>query len=143
MKMLRSILAVCLSMVVLAASTGLNIHQHFCLGELREASVFGKAATCGMEAHEAETRGSDPVPGSQAFSAPPCCLQQLVSLKLEDNATLKAGIHFSSLIPFAILPSGTFFPGDLLFYGRKTRLLTYRYPRSGRDLPILFRTLLI
>src|SRR3546814_15891268 len=77
MKCVRSILAVCMALLILGVTTGFSMGQHFCQGELLEVTLFGKAKPCEMEmsrselppCHSAE-HGDE---SADTFSDKPCC----------------------------------------------------------------------
>src|SRR3546814_17560822 len=54
MKCVRSILAVCMALLILGVTTGFSMGQHFCQGELLEVTLFGKAKPCEMEMSRSE-----------------------------------------------------------------------------------------
>jgi len=69
MKALRSISAVLLAILVLASSTSFMVGMHFCMGEVQNIALFGKAESCQKE---------KALPACHKHMKPACCQDALV-----------------------------------------------------------------
>jgi len=80
MKVFRSISAVLLAILVLVSSTSFIVGIHFCMGEMQNIALFGKAGGCEKESA---------LPACHKHMKPACC---------EDEAVYHEGNDFKGSI---------------------------------------------
>ena len=80
MKVIRSISAVLLAILVLVSSTSFMIGMHFCMGEVQNIALFGKADSCQKE---------KALPACHKHMKPACC---------EDETVFHEGTHFKACV---------------------------------------------
>src|SRR3546814_5686890 len=100
MKLFRSIIAICMALLIMVVTTGFSISQHFCQGELLAFALFGKAEPCEM----AMTQNDLPPCHNQdntdrsdsSFAKKPCCENHDAAVAGQDTPT-RSEEHTSEL----------------------------------------------
>lgn len=80
MKVIRSISAVLLALLVLVSSTSFMVGMHVCMGEVQNISLFGKADSCQIERS---------LPPCHKHMKPACC---------EDETIFHEGTDFKASV---------------------------------------------
>lgn len=145
MKLARSIIAICLALLIMVVTTGFSISQHFCMGELLYSSILGNP-DCKMEKEDLPPCHDQDGAAQSAdlLSKKNCCEDHNTTVEGQDIPTvLKAGDNLLPSIKFLTAFTYIFFhdyqpPGD------KGRLYArYRPPLIQRNIPVLIQSFLI
>jgi hypothetical protein len=86
MKVLRSISAVVLAILVLISSTSLMVGMHLCMGEVQNIAFFSKADGCVEEQSQ---------PACHRHSTAPCCDDETVIHEADDFKASMAHDHIA------------------------------------------------
>ena len=91
MKAIRSISATLLAVLVLVSSTSFTVGMHFCMGEVKNIALFGKAESCQRE---------KALPACHKHMKPACCKDEVV---YHEGTDFKASIaHYHIDAPAAL-----------------------------------------
>jgi hypothetical protein len=93
MKVIRSISAVLLAILVLVSSTSFVIGMHFCMGEVQNIALFGKADSCQKE---------KALPACHKHMKPACCEDETVFHEGTDFKASVEHIHITAPAPMDI-----------------------------------------
>jgi hypothetical protein len=93
MKVLRSISAVILAIMVLVSSTSFMVGMHICMGEVQNVALFGKADSCQKE---------KALPACHKHMKPACCEDELVYHEGTDFKGSIEHIHIAVPAPIDI-----------------------------------------
>lgn len=158
MKLIRSILAVCMAALVLVVTTGFSLSQHFCGGELLYSSLLGNAKACKMAGHTEGLPGNaEEIPGgmdqlppchkqdsaADSFSKKTCCEDYQADVAGKDiPAPLKKGENLLPSVKFLAAFTYAFLSPSFQSV-RKFHVAAHSPPLIPRDLPVLFQSFLI
>jgi hypothetical protein len=87
MKLIRTISALLLAMLVLVSSTSFMVGIHICMGEVQDIALFSKSEGCAMEKH---------LPPCHRHLSKPCCEDDAV---VHDGDELKSSFEQFSFNP--------------------------------------------
>jgi hypothetical protein len=91
MKVIRSISAVVLALLVLVSSTSFMIGVHFCMGKVQNVAFLTKAESCAMEQN---------LPPCHRHQKAPCCADETIVHKADDFKG--SVVHFNLSAPAPI-----------------------------------------
>jgi len=93
MKVIRSISAVLLAILVLVSSTSFVVGMHICMGEVQNIALFGKAESCQKERA---------LPACHKHMKPACCEDEVVYHQGTDFKASIAHEHMDAPAPMDI-----------------------------------------
>lgn len=93
MKVIRSISAVLLAILVLVSSTSFMVGMHFCMGEVQNIALFGKADSCQKE---------KALPLCHKHMKPACCEDETIFHEGTDFKASIEQIHIDAPAPMDI-----------------------------------------
>lgn len=132
-----------LTLLVLVTSTGLSVGLHFCAGDIRDLSFFGKAAECPMEQQKDELPACHK-PARQQDKNDCCNDHQFVLKGLDATSDSKAiqltklpDYQFLAIVHAVVLQ--LYFPEVTL----KPAHALYTSPPVVRDIPVLVQSFLL
>lgn len=158
MKLIRSIIAICMAALVLVVTTGFSLSQHFCGGELLYSSLLGNAKACKMAGNTEELPGNtEAIPGDteplppchkqdktmDSFSKKTCCEDHQAAVAGKDiPAPLKKGEDLLPSVKTLAAFTDAFLSPSFQPV-KKFHFAAHSPPLIPRDLPVLFQSFLI
>ncbi len=137
MKLFRKITALSLALVVLLSTTGVSVHKHYCMGQLKDVKFYAVAESC------AEEMGfSDEV--MQKMAEVGCCENTVEEYKVDEltKSTFEVDVTYNPQL-LAIMAYVILDLGDLIRVSSKQAFLTYKPPLIEQDIPILTQSFLL
>ncbi len=136
------IVAVFLAFIMLCTSATYSVDLHFCKGELKSFSLFGKAKPC----YEKKVHCPHHAAKAATAAHSRCCNNETIVISdLDIDYHVPSSIHMPAcalfITPRAFDPSKSLMPGDATF--TNSSHVHYRPPLPKEDLWILYQTLLI
>ncbi len=142
--------ALALAMLVFVASVGITMDMHYCKGQLKSVSWFGKAKSC----HEmASNNSTKQCPHHQkmmkqskgeSFDTKNCCTNTTVHFQADDDQKWSPTtvVLSSNLQAFLNAYVAAFFFNDEIVK-ESTVFARYKPPLIPRDIPVLTQSFLI
>lgn len=139
-QVLNKILAIILALIVIFSSMSFTVEKHVCMDEVTDIAFFTEAESCGMEADECDTPGSD---DTDSYNDEDCCTdisQYIPGTHIEQQAI--DGFEVAQ-VPFIIAFTYTFL--NIVEVTEERTPYTYYAspPVTDRDIQILYQTFLI
>lgn len=141
MKFIRSIVSLCLALMVLVSATSFSVSKHICMGKVHSVALLQKADGCGMM--EADAMNTIPA-GQTAIKWKKCCEDREITFfgneyqyKVSDQAD--ASPLTPAVISFPVLLS-SITPGFAPFTSAYTH---YRPPLLHKDVTVMIQSFLI
>jgi len=135
MKAIRSISAVLLAILVLVSSSSFMVGMHFCMGEVQNIALLGKAESCQKE---------KALPACHKHLKPACCEDELV---YHESADFKGSIeHIHTVAPAPMdVEQPAVLISEVIPASRIARLQYYNYdpPLRSCDLTVEQQVFLI
>jgi hypothetical protein len=135
MKVIRSISAVLLALLVLVSSTSFMIGMHFCMGEVQSIALFTKADGCEKE---------QSLPPCHRHMKAPCCADETIIHEGDDFKASVANIHI--VAPASIdIEQPAILISELIPTAPIARIQYYKYdpPLRSSDLTVEHQVFLI
>lgn len=146
------IIAVMMAFLMFFTSAGFTMDMHYCGGELKSVSFFGKAKTCHDMAGENETPMKD-CPHHKKMMAEKkgcsedkdCCSNKTVQLQSDQDQKVQTNdfVVSKQLKQFVIAYVAVFFADDFDLQREATTFAHYKPPLIQRDIPVLNQTFLL
>ncbi|MEM6813813.1 MAG: hypothetical protein AAF600_05415 [Bacteroidota bacterium] len=130
MKLLKNILHYFLALVLLAATTGVTLNKHYCMGRLKSISVLQEAKSCLADHGRVCPKN--------------CCEFEQEEYKVEDlnkvnhNYDFNPDVHLISSAEFAIILDTLFTPDT-----STPDYLNYKPPLIEQNIPVQVQSFLL
>lgn len=135
MKVIRSISAVLLAILVLVSSTSFMVGMHICMGEVQNITLFGKADSCQKERA---------LPACHKHMKPACCEDAVVYHEASDLKASVQHVHIDAPVAVdvvhALVPIGEVIPAAEV---SRTQYYNYDPPLRSCDLTVEHQVFLI
>jgi hypothetical protein len=135
MKVIRTISAILLALLVLVTSTSFMVGMHLCQGEVQNVALFSKAEACEKE---------QSLPPCHRHTKAPCCEDETIVHRGDDFKSSPDQFHLSApllvnmeqaiILIAEIIPSGP---------GSSSQFYNYDPPLPSHDLTVEHRVFLI
>jgi hypothetical protein len=150
-KKFHKIISVMMAMLVLLSSTGFSMDLHFCQGQLKSFSLFGKAETCHAQAAKSHCQKKKKTCHASISNQDEvgkckknCCSNKTV--KIESNNDIK-NIQTLELAPLQAKFLTAFIQVYLLKKSEQNKAiiphLNYVPPLLNKDIPVLIQSFLL
>jgi len=145
------LIALMMAFLMFFTSAGFTMDMHYCGGELKSVSFFGKAKTCHEMTGENKTPMKD-CPHHKKMAAKKkgcsedkdCCSNKNVQLHDQDQKVQTNDFVVSKqLKQFVIAYVAIFFIDDFDLQREATTFALYKPPLIPRDIPVLNQTFLL
>jgi len=135
MKAIRSISSVLLAILVLVSSSSFMVGIHFCMGELQQIALFGKAESCQMQ---------KALPACHQHLKPTCCEDEVVFHEGTDFKVSTENYYSIAPAPISIEPPLVLID-EVIPPSSFTRFQYHNYdpPLRSFDLTVAHRVFLI
>lgn len=130
--MLRTLAHIFLAALILFSSTGITMHKHYCLGELKSVSLYQKADTCNPDTDTAE---------NCPFH---CCDDEVEQYKSDDFG--KASFEFKTASVSTLIAILSYFHIDFdqdRFLRAYHTYTDYSPPLIDQDIPVMVQSFLL
>lgn len=144
--------ALIMAFMMFFTSVGLTMDMHYCGGELKSVSFFGKAKTCHDMAGKSETPTKD-CPHQKKMAAEKkgcsedkgCCSNKTVQLQSDQDQKVQTNdfVVSKQLKQFVIAYVAVFFANDFGLQREVANFSHYKPPLIQRDIPVLNQTFLL
>lgn len=140
-----------MALVMFTSSVNLAVDMHFCQGNLKSVSIFGKAKTC----HEIATSASSKkCPNHQLVASEKegcsidqkdCCSNRTVLLESDQNQDVQTDdlVISEQLQQFVIAYVAVFFTNNLSIKSGNVAFAYYKSPFIPRDIYVLDQSFLL
>lgn len=155
MKVIKStyhLIALMMAFLMFFTSAGFTMDMHYCGGELKSVSFFGKAKTC----HDMVGENEAPLkncPHHKKMMAEKkgcsedkdCCSNKTVKLQSDQDQKIQTNdfVVNKQLKQFVIAYVAVFFADDFDLQREATTFTHYKPPLIPRDIPVLNQTFLL
>lgn len=146
------ITALTLALMMFTTSVGLAVDMHYCGGQLKTTSFFGKAKAC-HDMGDAETSSRLTCPLHQilqnehkgyVIDKPDCCQNKSLHIQLDQDQNIQVeGLTISKPLQQLISAIVVTFFTDLRSDQPKPVYAHYRPPLIPRDIPVLVQSFLL
>ncbi len=144
--------ALMMAFLMFFSSAGFTMDMHYCGGELKSVSFFGKAKTCQDMAGENETHMKDCLHHEKMKTEKKgcsedkgCCSNKTVQLQSDQDQKVQTNdfVVNKQLKQFVIAYVALFFADDFDLQREATTFTHYKPPLIQRDIPVLNQTFLL
>lgn len=133
MQVFRKIANTFLALLLVISTSGVTINKHYCLGFLKDISIFHEASSCMAEMNMQE----EDCPME-------CCEETSEQLLVDDFKQVVFETNLTPQLKLLVMISNII--GDLQFDASnplKTPYLNYSPPLIGQDIPVLVQSFLL
>ena len=140
MERIKHTALVLLALLMIVTSSGFTIQKHFCQGELKSLSFFGKLEPCQL-CHVVNEKPSCPFHENQNLpEKKDCCENEIAVIKVDDfsitTQTIQINPELSVITHFVLISA-------LEFKDSKAIAKPYNPPLIAQDLPLRVQSLLL
>ena len=140
MKFLQKIGSLILGLLVLVASTGFVVNQHYCKGELKASALFKEAKSCQTRQ---QTVPSCPLHKKPQNHQKDCCKNQSQEFKADDfESTTQLVVNLDNSLPTSFL-SHLLVQILISTVSKPTNYQPYQAPLIAQDLTIQVQSFLL
>ena len=133
-------LALALALLMFFTSTGFSVDMHYCKGEFKSFSLFGKAKSC-----HADTKITCPHHKNMTAEKKDCCTNQRHTFRADQDLQQAQNVDFALTKPLQN------FVAAYIFTFRKIQITSdanpvfarYRPPPLRRNMPVLYQSFLL
>ena len=137
-----------LALMVLVSSMTYNVDFHYCQGQLKSFSIFGKAKNCHEMAskmpscHHKKKNQENTLSCSEGENN--CCSNKIVNLEADFDKTI-LNIDLLNQEYLSVVVANTSFSFKSFFIERENEIpfAHYKPPLIQKDIPVLFETFLL
>ncbi len=134
MKVFQRIISLALSLLLLFSTTGVTLHKHFCMGELKEVQLNKSTESC-ME------KMQTPMTPSCGMD---CCQDITEEYKVDQFNKDSQKVKLDTDKDFKIIMAYVLVDFEFVHTNfQKRSFLTYKPPLTSRDIPVLISSFLI
>jgi len=140
MKLLQKIGSLILGLLVLVASTGFVVNQHYCKGELKASALFKEVKSC--QNHQ-QTVPLCPLHQKQQNHQKDCCKNLSQEFKADDfESTTQLVVNLDNNLPTSFLRH-LLIQASISKVSKPTNYQPYQAPLIAQDLTIQVQSLLL
>jgi hypothetical protein len=135
MKVIRTISAILLAILVLVTSTSFMVGMHFCQGEVQNVALFSKAEACEKE---------QSLPPCHRHTKAPCCEDETIVHKGDDFKSSPDQFHLSTSL-LVDIEQAIYLISEIIPSAPVSRIQFYNYdpPLRSYDLTVEHQVFLI
>lgn len=131
LKMIKKSFHIVLALLLLAATTGVTMHKHYCMGRLKSVVVFEKADSCML---------SKGLKGKECPKA--CCEHEEQKFKVDNLNKASFEYQFAPKVHLSVL-TYLLVNFDLLAFAPSFKYQNYKPPLLAQDVPVLVQSFLL